>query len=154
MAVSRRSLNVGMSLQETLSACSRALYAANFRAVQLDSAHGKVTAKRRLQGQWTSATLVVRVTTSSGGSLVSAECEASAQSLIGLARNPSETLVQRFFAALQADTDFTTAGDGNLSDSVSTESRACPWCAEEIKAAAIICRFCGRDVPPFDAGAQ
>jgi len=24
--------------------------------------------------------------------------------------------------------------------------RACPWCAETIKAAAVICRFCGRDV--------
>lgn len=26
------------------------------------------------------------------------------------------------------------------------ETRACPWCAEQIKAAAKICRFCGRDV--------
>lgn len=26
------------------------------------------------------------------------------------------------------------------------EERTCPWCAETIKAAAIICRFCGRDV--------
>ena len=28
------------------------------------------------------------------------------------------------------------------------EERTCPWCAETIKAAAIICRFCGRDVQP------
>lgn len=27
-----------------------------------------------------------------------------------------------------------------------TDERACPWCAETIKAAAVICRFCGRDV--------
>jgi hypothetical protein len=26
------------------------------------------------------------------------------------------------------------------------DERTCPWCAETIKAAAIICRFCGRDV--------
>jgi hypothetical protein len=26
--------------------------------------------------------------------------------------------------------------------------RTCPWCAETIKAAAIMCRFCGRDVRP------
>ena len=27
-----------------------------------------------------------------------------------------------------------------------TVERTCPWCAETIKAAAVICRFCGRDV--------
>ena len=26
------------------------------------------------------------------------------------------------------------------------EERTCPWCAETIKTAAVICRFCGRDV--------
>jgi hypothetical protein len=26
------------------------------------------------------------------------------------------------------------------------EERSCPWCAETIKAAAVICRFCGHDV--------
>ncbi len=32
---------------------------------------------------------------------------------------------------------------------VTTQSveRTCPWCAETIKAGAVICRFCGRDVP-------
>jgi hypothetical protein len=32
------------------------------------------------------------------------------------------------------------------SPSVQPEERTCPWCAETIKAAAVICRFCGRDV--------
>lgn len=27
-----------------------------------------------------------------------------------------------------------------------SDERACPWCAETIKAAAVVCRFCGRDV--------
>jgi len=26
--------------------------------------------------------------------------------------------------------------------------RVCPWCAETTKAAAVVCRFCGRDVAP------
>lgn len=30
--------------------------------------------------------------------------------------------------------------------------RACPWCAETIKVAAIICRFCGRDVQAQPSG--
>jgi hypothetical protein len=30
--------------------------------------------------------------------------------------------------------------------SAQSEERTCPWCAETIKAAAVICRFCGRDI--------
>ena len=29
--------------------------------------------------------------------------------------------------------------------------RDCPWCAETIKAAAIVCRFCGREVEALPA---
>jgi hypothetical protein len=29
---------------------------------------------------------------------------------------------------------------------VEDDSAVCPWCAETIKAAALVCRFCGRDV--------
>jgi tetratricopeptide (TPR) repeat protein len=32
--------------------------------------------------------------------------------------------------------------------SAQSAERTCPWCAETIKAAAVICRFCGRDVQP------
>jgi Protein of unknown function (DUF2510) len=30
-----------------------------------------------------------------------------------------------------------------------SNERACPWCAESIKTAARLCRFCGRDVEPL-----
>ena len=33
-------------------------------------------------------------------------------------------------------------------------SRPCPWCAETIKSAAIVCRFCGRDVVPLPESAM
>jgi hypothetical protein len=39
--------------------------------------------------------------------------------------------------------------DGNIYTppaSAQTDERTCPWCAETIKAAAVICRFCGRDL--------
>jgi hypothetical protein len=39
--------------------------------------------------------------------------------------------------------------DGNIYTPPATaqsDERTCPWCAETIKAAAVICRFCGRDV--------
>ena len=41
------------------------------------------------------------------------------------------------------------AEDGNIYRPLAaaqSDERTCPWCAETIKAAAVICRFCGRDV--------
>ncbi|HEY1914300.1 MAG TPA: tetratricopeptide repeat protein [Streptosporangiaceae bacterium] len=36
--------------------------------------------------------------------------------------------------------------EGNIYKPSPPDERTCPWCAETIKAAAIICRFCNRDV--------
>ena len=32
------------------------------------------------------------------------------------------------------------------------QSRACPYCAEQIKSKAVVCRFCGKDVEPSIEG--
>jgi hypothetical protein len=52
--------------------------------------------------------------------------------------------------AIQADIyDFGDDGFiGHVYSPAATEERACPWCAETIKAAAIVCRFCNREVAP------
>ena len=44
--------------------------------------------------------------------------------------------------------------EGNIYRPAPPTERTCPWCAETIKAAAIVCRFCGRDVDPVPGTAR
>lgn len=47
----------------------------------------------------------------------------------------------------------TTAAQGAASQGAAPpagDTRDCPWCAETIKAAARVCRFCNRDVEPIE----
>ena len=48
------------------------------------------------------------------------------------------------FNDLSSPREKTTAG----------ETRTCPYCAEAIKAQAKVCRYCGRDLPPAETGAN
>jgi hypothetical protein len=42
---------------------------------------------------------------------------------------------------------------GAIQQRPESAERACPWCAELIKPAAVVCRFCGRDVPRMEYSA-
>ena len=44
--------------------------------------------------------------------------------------------------------------EGNIYTPAPPTKRTCPWCAETIKAAAVVCRFCGRDVEPVPGAAR
>jgi hypothetical protein len=45
------------------------------------------------------------------------------------------------------------ASSGAIQQRPESADRACPWCAELIKPAAVVCRFCGRDVPRVEYSA-
>jgi hypothetical protein len=60
--------------------------------------------------------------------------------------SPQERLrrTQEFARAVHGSPGDTSGGPG-------AGERACPWCAETVKTAALLCRFCGRDLPPWEA---
>jgi hypothetical protein len=44
--------------------------------------------------------------------------------------------------------------EGNIYTPALPTERTCLWCAETIKAAAVVCRFCGRDVEPLPSAGE
>jgi len=40
------------------------------------------------------------------------------------------------------------AGRAPKTDKPSGPTRACPFCAEDVKAAAVVCKHCGKDLTP------
>jgi len=74
--------------------------------------------------------------------------ETASRVIVGLVFNPLVLGVmvwayQRFFAKLRP-----TAGDPLTPDSGGPLSKTCPYCAETIKSAAVVCRHCNRNLPP------
>lgn len=60
--------------------------------------------------------------------------------LLTMAPNPRDSVVHPLPEPRSSETDSHTPQDGGR--------RACPYCAEDIKVKAVVCRFCGRDVSP------
>lgn len=51
----------------------------------------------------------------------------------------------------QIDAAVDALSDGPSESRAAPTRRSCPWCAESIKPAAVVCRYCGRDVEPLAA---
>jgi uncharacterized membrane protein len=56
-------------------------------------------------------------------------------------------------AMAELDAEVSRVALSQLTDTRQADTRDCPYCAETIKAAAKVCRFCNRDVEPL-ANAQ
>ena len=74
---------------------------------------------------------------------------------IGLMKDQQNYLLLSAVAAISGLLLFIFSGHGQASSVLSGDAtgnlRACPTCAESIKAQAIKCRFCGADVEPMPA---
>jgi hypothetical protein len=70
--------------------------------------------------------------------------------IVAVMEPTDEVRVARQAETISLATGMTMAGPQRAP----TTTRPCPWCAEDIKAAAIVCRYCGRDVEPVEVGAE
>lgn len=67
-------------------------------------------------------------------------------------RGDDATVVDTNFALMSARDRARAKALGRTTGfATATGGRSCPWCAESIKAEAVVCRFCGREVQPWTA---
>jgi hypothetical protein len=73
------------------------------------------------------------------------------ESHIDIQASAQEGLVKQHTAPRAISRLLESLGSANLpmTPPVDDDVRTCPWCAETIKIAAKICRYCGRDVDPY-----
>jgi hypothetical protein len=60
---------------------------------------------------------------------------------------PGIALAGLLFAGLGSIIDRPSAPSEHSGTVVASETKKCPFCAELVKTEAIVCRFCGRDLP-------
>lgn len=64
--------------------------------------------------------------------------------ILGFLFGPIALLASGFMPKVESE-------DGRINNTTAPTERKCPFCAEQIKAEAIVCKHCGRDVEPLPA---
>jgi len=143
MATTQRQVMLNEPPEAAVQTCVRALMASGFKNVT--SAQGFVVAQKRPFGQWTKSQITLNITGDGTQSRVDIAAEATAQSLTGLASSPSRRMVDEVARALGAAAASPPAAGPVAAPGAAetSEMKTCPRCAEEVKAAAQVCRFCG-----------